>query len=397
MSVLHVVDHSLPIKDGYAFRTHAILLAQAERGWRPAALTSPKHFEDRPDALVSTDPDRVGPIAYYRTPPAPSIRLPVVSELRQMRLTRQRLHAVAAIERPRVLHAHSPTLDAFPALQAGRRLRLPVVYEVRASWEDAAVSSGKYTERSWKYAASKYLETRACLRAHHVTVLCDGIRRDLVSRGVAERKITVIPNGVDIDVFRPATFDPRLAASLGLEGKKVVGFVGSFFRWEGLDLLVEAIAALARTRDDVALLLVGGGEVAADLKRQVESLGIAARVRLPGSVPQSEVGRYYGIADVLVYPRHSSRLTELVTPLKPLEAMAMGRAVVASDVGGHRELIDHGRTGLLFRAGDTADLARALVEVLDHDGRAWVVRERTWRRTTEGYAAVYRAVGADLG
>jgi glycosyltransferase involved in cell wall biosynthesis len=146
------------------------------------------------------------------------------------------------------------------------------------------------------------------------------------------------------------------------------------------------------------VLLVGGGPQEANLKAQADRLGIADRVIFAGRVPHSEVGRYYDLIDLLAYPRHSMRLTELVTPLKPLEAMAQGRVFVASDVGGHRELVRHGETGRLFPPGSAAALATAVCEMLGEQivwgeyraaGRRFVESERTWTRSVEAYRVPY--------
>src|SRR5262249_10394360 len=215
---------------------------------------------------------------------------------------------------------------------------------------------GTYGPYSWKYKLVKFLETWVCRQADHVAVLCNGLRDDLTERGIPLEKITPIPNGVDVDAFRAC--DPRqtLLPRCNLEGKKVIGFIGSFFRYEGLDLLVDAFARLRATRPDVVLLLVGSGETEEDLKAQVRCLQLERHVIMPGPIAQEHIPRIYALIDILAYPRYSMRLTELVTPLKPLEAMAMGRVVVASGVGGHREMIQDGSTGLLFPAGSVSAL-----------------------------------------
>ncbi len=208
----------------------------------------------------------------------------------------------------------------------------------------------------------------------------------------------MVPNGVDPEVFRPHQADRLQKAEWKLDGKKVIGFLGSFFRYEGLDILLRAVARLRASRSDVALLLIGGGEMEAELKKLVAHYNLEPHVIMPGSVPQREISKIYDLIDVVVCPRHSIRLTEVVTPLKPLEAMAMGKVVVASAVGGHRELIRHGVTGVLFEAGNVDALTQALDEVLDDDalrgrlansGRDWVCRERTWQKSALRYLDVY--------
>jgi PEP-CTERM/exosortase A-associated glycosyltransferase len=394
LRVLHVLDHSIPLQSGYAYRTRAILGEQRRMGWETFQLTSPKH------TTASELEEEVDGLRFYRTHWSPGAlsRLPGFGEIGMMRATARRLEQIARVVRPDVIHAHSPVLNALPALLIGRRLRIPVVYEVRAFWEDAAVDHGTSSEGGLRYRATHALETFALRRAAHVTTICDGLKRDIISRGVPESNVTVIPNAVDIAAFEfGLSPDAALSGELGLLGHTVIGFIGSFYAYEGLDLLLAAMPRILEQLPDVRVLLVGGGPQEQDLKARAAKLGIADKIVFAGRVPHSEVWRYYSIVDVFVYPRHSMRLTDLVTPLKPLEAMAQGRLLVASDVGGHRELIRDGETGVLFRAGNTVSLAEAIVRLLTQredwpqmreQGRRFVEQERNW----EGSAARYRDV-----
>ncbi len=395
MRILHVLDHSIPLHSGYTFRTAAILREQRKLGWETHHVTSVKHTA--PGPLV----EEVDGLTFHRTPWTPGAvdRVPVLRERAQMRALEARLFEVARELKPDVLHAHSPVLNAFPALNVGRRLGIPVVYEIRAFWEDAAVDHGTTTEGSLRYRATRAMETRAVQQVDAVTTICEGLRRDLVARGVPESKITVIPNAVDIDNFAfGVPGDDALRAELGLTGKRVLGFIGSFYAYEGLDLLLRALPAILQQAPDIALLLTGGGPQEENLKKLTQELGLQAHVKFTGRVPHAQVQRYYSLVDVLVYPRHSMRLTDLVTPLKPLEAMAQGLLLVASDVGGHKELIRDGETGMLFRAGDADDLARSVLRLLamqDHwpqlreAGRRYVETERNWTNSVARYRDVY--------
>jgi PEP-CTERM/exosortase A-associated glycosyltransferase len=322
-----------------------------------------------------------------------------VQEWREVAATRRRLREVIAQWRPDHLHAHSPVLSALAALPVARRLGLPLLYEIRAFWEDAAVGNGTGREGTWRYRLTKRLETRACRRADAVAVICDGLRQDLIGRGINPHKIIVSPNGVDLELFgNPVAPDPVFARELGLEEADVVGFIGSFYDYEGLDDLIAAMPLLVERRPRAQLLLVGGGPMEAALKAQAAASGVADRIRFIGRVPHREVERYYALIDLLAYPRKAMRLTELVTPLKPLEAMAQRKLVVASDVGGHRELIEHEVTGTLFPAGDRPALAAALADLFDRRerwderrdvARRFVERERNWATNVANYAPVY--------
>jgi len=395
MRVLHVLDHSAPLHSGYAFRTLAILRAQRALGWETFQLTSPRQ------GPAGAQTEQAEGFEFHRTVYRRGwlARLPGLWPFDEMRATRARLTELIARLRPDLVHAHSPVLDAWPALRAGRAAGVPVVYEMRASWEDAAVDHGTTTEGSLRYRASRWFETAALRRVDEVTTICEGLRADIVARGVDESRVTLVPNAVDVERF-PMIHgrDEALAATLGLQGAEVVGFCGSFYAYEGLDLLLRALPTILQQRPAVKLLLVGGGVAEDGLRSLAASLGLAERVVFTGRVPNSSVQAYYGLCDLLAFPRLPMRLTELVTPLKPLEAMAQGRAVVASDVGGHRELIVDGQTGLLFRAGDAGALAAAVVRALSDGalraalverGRRFVERERTWSAVVRRYEPVY--------
>jgi PEP-CTERM/exosortase A-associated glycosyltransferase len=395
MRILHVLDHSIPLHSGYTFRTLAILREQRRLGWQTFHLTSPKQI----DCTVAEE--EVDGWHFYRTPAVPGAgsSLPGVGEFALMRQLERRLLEVAQRVRPQILHAHSPVLNAIPALRVGRRLGIPVVYEVRAFWEDAAVDHGSTTEGSLRYRLTRRLETHTLRQAAHVFTICEGLRGDIVARGIAADKVTVIPNAVDIESFDVGGVpDEALKASLGLAGATVVGFIGSFYAYEGLDLLLDALPEMLQHRPELRVLLVGGGPQEAALKAQAQALGVADKVVFTGRVPHAQVQRYYDLVDVLAYPRHSMRLTELVTPLKPLEAMAQGRLLVASDVGGHKELIRDGETGALFSAGSVQGLVDAVLGLLARRtdwptlraaGRRFVESERSWRVSVSYYRPIF--------
>ena len=392
MRILHVLDHGLPLQSGYTFRTRAILKAQEARGWQVAAVTGPRHGL-APDAVESVDG-----LTFYRT--QATRKGGVLGEVGGLAAFARRIDAAVDAFRPDILHAHSPVLDAIAALRVARARRLPLVYEIRAFWEDAAVGNGTGTEGSAKYRVTRAMESWAVQRADAVAVICEGLRGDLIARGVAADKIVVSPNGVDLTLFgEPVARDAALAASLGLQDAETIGFIGSFYDYEGLDDLIAAMPALVTARPKARLLLVGGGPMEAALRAQAAASPAADAIRFVGRVPHTEVERYYALVDVLAYPRKRMRLTDLVTPLKPLEAMAQGKLVAASDVGGHRELIRDGDTGTLFAPDDPAAIAMALAGLLaDRSGwdarraraRAFVEAERNWSSNIRRYDPVYQ-------
>lgn len=396
MRILHVLDHSLPHQSGYVFRTLSILREQRALGWETLQLTTPRHGSS------SLGLELIDGWAFYRTPlERPWRRIPGANYLQEMMATVRRIEALIAEFAPDVIHCHSPCLNALPAIWLRHRYAIPVVYEMRASWEDAAVDHGTTREGSIRYRISRALENLALRQADQITTICEGLRREIVARGIAAQKVTVIPNAVDIDTFAQETSTSELEAlrlTLGLKGATVLGFAGSFYGYEGLDLLLDAFHGMLPARPELRLLLLGGGPQEDALRRQAVALGIEDRVIFRGRVPQEQVPSFYGVIDILVYPRRSMRLTEMVTPLKPLEAMARGRMVAASDVGGHRELIRDRETGYLFKSDDPSALAEALDKMLSsreqwpqviEAARHFVETERTWKRSVGRYAGVY--------
>ena len=370
------------------------MTAQAARGWAVAGVTGVRHSADGPDQETADG------LNFFRTRSSNGgQRVPALGECLEIAALAKSVQRVADEFAPDIIHAHSPCLDGVAGLQVARRMGLPFVYEIRAFWEDAAVGNGTGSEGSVKYRLTRALETWVARRADAVAVICEGLRTDLVSRGIAKEKLFVSPNGVDMGLFgSPPPPDKALAAQLGLGGADVIGFIGSYYDYEGLDDLVAAVPMIVAQRPNAHLLMVGGGPMEQALKQQVARLDMAARVHFVGRVPHQEVERYYSLIDILAYPRKKMRLTDLVTPLKPLEAMAQGKLVAASDVGGHRELIEDGVTGTLFAPDDPNAIAQALVSMFDDrqnwdhrraTARAYVERDRNWSSNISRYEPVY--------
>lgn len=390
--VLHILDHSLPLHSGYTFRTRAILTAQQRAGLDVRGITGQRHTADGPAAECCDS------ILFHRTPGQAS-GVAGMREWREIGALADAVEALARDWKPDVLHAHSPALCGMAGLRASRRLGIPLVYEIRAFWEDAAVGNGTGTEGSLKYRMTRALENRVVAGADAVFTICEGLRDDLVARGFDGGKIGLSPNGVDLSMFGdPLPLDEALASELGLGDGPVIGFIGSFYDYEGLDDLIAAMVHLRQRHAHAQLLLVGGGPMDAALRQQAAASPAINAIRFTGRVPHSEVERYYSLIDILAYPRKRSRLTDLVTPLKPLEAMSQKRLVAASDVGGHRELIQDGKTGYLFPADNPPAAATALADMLDdrdswtaicRDARAHIAAKHDWAHNIHRYLSVY--------
>jgi PEP-CTERM/exosortase A-associated glycosyltransferase len=394
--ILHVLDHSLPLHSGYTFRTRAIMKAQIAAGWDVRGITSVRQYQHGERRGMHVQ--EAEGLTFHRTI-TDTGGPPLLREYHEMSALSAAITALHSEWSFDLIHAHSPALNGLAAAWAAKRLSLPLLYEIRAFWEDAAVGNGTGTHGSPRYRLTRALENHVIAKADAIAVICEGLRGDLISRGVDAHKITVSPNGVDLELFgSPPARDEALAVQLGVAGKQVIGYIGSFYDYEGLDDLIAAMAHLQGCAKDAHLLLVGGGPMEDALRAQAKASPAASRIHFAGRVPHDQVERYYSLTDVLAYPRKSMRLTDLVTPLKPLEAMAQGRLVAASDVGGHRELIEDGVTGALFPADNPIGAAAAIDALFaDHmqwdtrrtNARKFVELQRNWQKNIHRYDPVY--------
>jgi len=398
MRILHVFDHSIPLHSGYTFRSYQILREQRALGYETLQVTGIKHLN--PEGPEET----VDGLKFYRTTSYNPLfsRLPVLNQYEVVRSLKACLRQILKAEKVDVIQAHSPMLNGMAAVAVGAEFNIPVLYEIRAFWEDAAVSHGTCREGDLRYRLTRDFETKVARRADAVTVICNGLKQDLVSRGIPADKITLIPNAVDTGKFSgPGVPDADLRERLGLTDSVVLGFIGSFYDYEGLDILLESLPIIRRDVANVKLLLVGGGPEEDRLKEIVAMLGMDKQVMFTGRVPHDKVQDYYNQVDVFVYPRKKMRLTDLVTPLKPLEAMAQHKLVAASDIGGHNELIEDGKTGVLFAPDSPTLLARKIVDLLQNrenwpamiaEGRKYVEEVRNWKNSIANYPAIFNKI-----
>ena len=402
--MLHVLDHSWPIISGYSVRSRNLVTAQHRLGQSIVVVTGPLHQLDDPTAADIV----VEGVPYCRTPIAGAFasyvlrgRWPIVREWAVVRSLRDRILDVIERQPVSVVYAHSPALCGLAGLQAARRRGLPFVYEVRAFWEDAAVDQKRTQVTSLRYRLGRGLESYVARHADAVSAISEPLLEDLRQRGVPAEKLFHVPNGVDADSFTPVGRDEKLARELGLADAPVLGFFGSFYRYEGVAWLVRAAAELYARGNRFQVLIIGSGEEEAAIERAIRECDAAAYIRLLSRVPHEEIRRFYSVVDVMVFPRLSVRLTELVTPLKPLEAMSLEKAVLASDVGGHRELVENRTTGLLFRPEDVADFctqAERLIssplvrQQLGERARAMILRDKDWRVLARRYQTIYEFV-----
>ena len=400
MRILHVLHTSLPFLCGYSIRSDYIIQNQREQGFEPAVVTSGQQPE-RPSSREEIDG-----VTYFRTAPPKGARVPFGREVDLMAQLSKRVSDAIRETRPQLVHAHSPMLVGLPALRAARRAGIPFVYEIRDLWENASVDRGKFSTSSPLYLAARGAEGILLRNANAVVTICESLRAELAPRVAQSAALSVVPNGVDTDRFSPRPKNVELARKWNLEGKTVVGYVGTFQPYEGLEVLIRSMRTILRSRPNACLVITGAGGEEARLKQVAADEKLGEHVLFTGRLPHDQVFDVYALADVLVYPRVLTRTTALTTPLKPLEAMAMGRAVMVSDVPAMRELVRDGETGLVFRAGDEQDLADKCVALLGDEGRRralgsaareYVVARRRWPVLVESYRGIYeRALATPL-
>lgn len=404
--VLYLLHNALPYHSGgYATRTHGLLTELNRSGWDVHGVTRLGYPYDMPKMADLPDlppHETVGEVPYHHLLTGRHIekKNPMFDYVERYVTA---LLPLARQEQPAILHGASNHWNGLAAIKAARILGIRSVYEVRGLWEVTRGSRDPEWGRSDQYRYIARMEADAARSADRVIAITAALRDELVSRGVPAEKITLVPNGVDTERFAPIPRDEQLAAQLGVTGKTVIGYVGTIADYEGLDLLVEAAGRLRERRDDFRVLVIGDGAVLENLQQQVADARLGDVVSFLGRVPHEEVERYYSLIDIAPFPRLPKPVTEMVSPLKPFEAMAMGKAVAASDVAALAEFVTPGVNGLLHAKGSAQSLTDALESlVADRDGRErlgaqarqWVVEHRDWRRLAPLIAEIYEELTA---
>lgn len=400
---VYFLHFSLPYTSvGYATRSHGLIVGMRAAGCDVRAYTrSGFPFDTCPELGGRDIPDAetIDGVEYRRI--LGSGRRGT-TESEYLLASVDAYERVLRAERPEVVHAASNYVTALPALIAARRLGLPFIYEIRGFWEITRSSRDKDFESSTRFSMMLHFETLVAKEADHVYTLTSAMRDELVRRGIESGKITLVHNGVDSERFVPLTPSAALGERLGLPpGVPVIGYVGSFVDYEGLDDLISACSLLARRGVDFRLLMVGDGVETPKLRELIAREELADRVLLTGRVPHGDVEAYYSLIDICPFPRKPWEVCEMVSPLKPFEAMAMEKAVVVSSTRALREIVEHDRTGLVFEKGSATSLASCLEQLLldtalrarlARMGREWALGHRTWRESGRVAVAGYRAL-----
>lgn len=390
-TVLHVLTNSLPhTGSGYAQRSHSLLQAQADRGWDVHAVTR-LGYPVQVGKLGAGGTDRIGTVTYHRLLPA---NVPTGFDTRLQRQTELVLRLALEL-RPAVLHTTTDFLNGLITREVALALGLPWVYEVRGQLADSWASvRGPAAQASEKYRLFQAREAEVMTDAGLIVTLGQAMKDNLEAVGVRTEKILLLPNAVGGDFLAEplSQTEARHAVGLNICGQ-YIGTVSSLVPYEGLRHLIEAFVLLAADNPELRLLIVGDGVAGPSLREQAQRSGYAERIIFTGRVPRELAVSYHQALDVFVVPREDLEVTRSVTPLKPVEALACARPVVASDLTAIREIVEDGVTGILTKAGNAAALADALATLLadperaadmGRTGRARMLRERTWAVNAAG-------------
>ena len=441
--ILHVLANSPPDVNGYAVRTHGLMKAYSELpNIEVVGLTSP-WYPDRESLIETLELDEItyhrclhparmkeirgvgmkwtasrgrdkiaGSEGFAKKPTWKKILQLASKPLRPgwswieeriiFKHFTRRIVEVAQSENVDVIHAHVPYRVGIPAMRAARKLGLPFVYEMRGMWEESAVASGRWKTGGLAYRRFRRMETKVLRKADSVICISETLRQEALSRGVSKSKISVVPNAVDIDTNHQES-ELLIQMKDTLQDRLVVGYIGSLRELEGVDLTAKAVSILKEQGVDVDFFVLSSESGQNELRDYCYLLGIADQSHIVGPVPHDQVAPFYDLIDVFVVSRPDTRVTRLVTPLKPFEAMRNGRAVVMSDLPALAEIIEDGKTGRSYAAEDANALAKILSELLiDRGGRErlgteakkWIEENRSWGIVIQKVPSIYQQLAA---
>jgi len=401
-SVLLALHYSLPYDPaGYAIRSHSILTHLKKRGLKVQAVTRlgyPWDLGGHAGKKLRVE-DNIDGLCY--------IRLTSDCNWRQRRdseyidVYAQRLVEEAKAGNVSILHSASNFLNGLAASRAARTAGCRSIYEVRGLWHLSQAVKEPGFESTDHFLYSEIMERAAVREADAVVTISEALKNRLVHTGVKPEKITVIPNAVDLNIFKPRSPNVELKKQLGLEGKTVIGFIGSLTGYEGLDLLIKAVATLVDRGANIALLIIGHGYAEKTLKKLASSHPHKDCIRFVGHVPFNDIKKYYSIIDIFPFPRNGYEVCRLSPPLKVLEVMAAAKPVIVSDLPPLLEMVKDGENGSVCRADDLQSLIETIqrlyenpdeCRVLGEAARKWVVENRNWEDMSGKYIDLYREI-----
>ncbi len=408
-NILYLLHNRLPYNSGgYATRTHGLLTGIVKSShFKMFGVSRPGYPSDHTKHISRPLPkniprvDVIDGIEYFILDQ--KIRRSSLTMTEYVEAYAKEVEALAIEKKASIIHAAANFPNGLAASLAARRLGIKSVYEVRGLWEITRLSRQEGWDETDQFRFMAKMEADACNSADAVITITEALKDLMVSRGVDGSKITVVPNCVHTDLFSPLEKDQKLAKELGISDEdRVIGYIGSIVNYEGLDDLLAALALLVRDGiTNFKFLMVGDGAVLDELRQQVVELGLQSYVVITGRVPHEEVQRYYSLVDITPFPRKPHLVCEVVSPLKPFEAMASQKAVIVSSCAALTEIIKNGENGLIFEKGNILSLRDAIKRLIVDDelrrklstnGREWVVSERDWSHSSKIVSAVYKYI-----
>jgi len=316
----------------------------------------------------------------------------------------KRIIQLSTLENVDVIHAHTPYRVGLPALKAARKLNLKFVYEMRGLWEDTAVASGRWKSWGLSYRRFRRMETKILKQSDKIICISETLRKEVISRGIASEKISVVSNGVESTISdRPQVELPNLFTDLKekLDSNIVVGYIGSLRKLEGVNLTAEAVSILKRNGINVKFLILSTNSGQDELRTYCDNLGISENTIIEGPVPHESISPFFNLIDVFVVSRPDSRVTRLVTPLKPFEAMSNRCATIVSNLPALEEIVKHEETGLVYKADNANSLAENISRLIKNpelrqelglNAEKWIKEHRIWKQLAEKTVSIYRSV-----
>ena len=409
-NVIYHASQSMPhTSSGYAIRTHGLISSLNSKGYDVDVFLRNGYPLDRRD-FKGKDVNSIEDIEnvtyhFSHTEPNDSSLINYQEVYNFNKLNEYENQAISSLisngrkSKPIAIHSASNFVVGLAGARAAKALGIPSIYEIRGFWHLTQSTKREGYEGSDHYKLSERFEIETAKESDYVFTITKALKDILVENGVEESKISVLPNAVDASKFKILPKDVELEKELGFENKVVIGYIGSFVDYEGLDLLLEACSILKEKHGDIfRLLLVGDGDTMQLLRRTTRFLQLEDQVVFTGRIPHDEVQKYYSLIDIAPLPRKGLRVCELVSPLKPFEAMGSGKVLVVSSVQALAEIVDDGVTGMVFEKDNSSDLAVKLeTAILDENLRneignaanKWVMENHSWEVISERVTKIY--------
>jgi len=401
--IMHLFKVSYPFEStGGSIRNLNIVSSQKNAGLEPFVVTPlnyPRIFKINEFSLE----EDIENVRHIRLDLGSGNSSQLTYITKNLQLNALLLAGIIRKESPEIIHAASGYKGYELATMAdtlSRHFSIPWIYEVRSFHEHTWTNDHFQAETSIHTKLRMDKENSLMNRATHVVTISDSMKEAIIERGISKDKITVVPNAVDTDYFKPMKKNSKLINSLGLKNKTVLGYISNMSYREGHDVLIRAFKTISKQVEDSILLLVGSGREKENLESLVEQLNLSDKVIFTGNVDHSLIKDYYASIDLFVVPRRRDYAADLVTPLKPYEAMGMKIPLLMSDRAALKEIIGEDR-GFIFKTEDEEDLANVAISCLkDEDecsrraniAHEWLIANRTWDMNAEIYKQLYKEI-----